>query len=430
MNKAMKSVTDVAIIGAGPYGLSLAAHLAGLGVEHRIFGQPMQSWIDGTPAGMLLKSDGFASNLSDPANRFTLKQYCLDRSIGYADLGWPVPREIFIAYGLEFQRRLIPHLERKLVASIDRGTDAFHLRCDDGETVAARRVIIATGLAPFAYMPPQFENLPVDRRSHSVAVSGPRRFAGRNVVVVGGGASALDLAALLHETGASVTLAARASMLDIHYKMRLPRPWSDRLSAPLSGIGPSWRSRILCDFPHIFRLLPAAKRLDTVKNHLGPAAGWFMKERVENTFPILLGYRSMTAEATAAHLRLTFETPEGTRVLTPEHVIAATGFHIALERLQFLSDNMRGALATIGGAPILSSKFESSLPDLFFIGPAAANCFGPVMRFSFGAGFTAQRLSRHLQRTTRDRRPEYFPSAPSPEPERPKGRNFYGRPAS
>ena len=57
---------QTAIIGAGPYGLSLAAHLAAAGADFRIFGKPLTSWRDHMPKGMMLKSDGFASNLSAP----------------------------------------------------------------------------------------------------------------------------------------------------------------------------------------------------------------------------------------------------------------------------------------------------------------------------------------------------------------------------
>jgi len=57
--------TNVAIIGAGPYGLSLAAHLKILAVEHQVFGTPMSFWRDSTPPGMELKSEGSACDLFD-----------------------------------------------------------------------------------------------------------------------------------------------------------------------------------------------------------------------------------------------------------------------------------------------------------------------------------------------------------------------------
>jgi cation diffusion facilitator CzcD-associated flavoprotein CzcO len=56
---------ETAIIGAGPYGLSIAAHFRSRGISFRVFGRPMDSWLRHMPKGMHLKSDGFASNLSD-----------------------------------------------------------------------------------------------------------------------------------------------------------------------------------------------------------------------------------------------------------------------------------------------------------------------------------------------------------------------------
>lgn len=398
----LDSTTDIAIIGAGPYGLSLAAHLTQGGVEHRIFGQPMQGWIDGTPAGMLLKSEGFASNLSDPAAEATLKNFCLEHNIRYADLGLPPQREVFIAYGLQFWQRRVPHLSQKLVTSVERSGDLFRLICDDGEMLAARRVIVASGIASYAYIPPLIDALPRDHRSHSATVSDPRSFAGRAVVIIGAGASAIDLAVLLHEAGAAVTMAARRPTLEIHgstppQRRLLPR----QIRAPISGIGPSWRSRLYCDFPHLFRFLPAEMRLHIVKTHLGPAGGWFMKERFEDKFALLLGYRRIATEAMGPRVRLRFELENEMRSVEADHVIAATGYRVDLDRLDFLSTELRDSLTRIGAAPALSRHFESSVPGLFFIGPTAANSFGPVMRFTFGARFTALRLSQHLARRRR-----------------------------
>ena len=110
----MNTTIDIAIIGAGPYGLSLAAHLSAANLDVRVFGQPMQFWRDHMPEGMVLKSEGFASNLWHPDGAFTLKDYCSERGLPYKDLGLPVPLQTFCDYGEAFQKRFVPNLDRAL----------------------------------------------------------------------------------------------------------------------------------------------------------------------------------------------------------------------------------------------------------------------------------------------------------------------------
>ena len=124
---------DLAIIGAGPYGLSLAAYLKAYGVNFRIFGQPMDFWLSHMPKGMKLKSEGFASSLYDPKAEFTLQTYCKQKGIEYADSGIPVPLEVFAAYGLEFQKRFVPQLEKKLVEQLQRTATVFNCAWTTGK---------------------------------------------------------------------------------------------------------------------------------------------------------------------------------------------------------------------------------------------------------------------------------------------------------
>src|SRR6202521_1858233 len=236
---------DTAIIGAGPYGLSVAAHFRHRGIQFRIFGRPMDSWLAHMPKGMMLKSDGFASNIYDHDSAFTLGQFCADRGIEYADAGIPVRLETFTAYGLAFRDRMVPELEDKMVVSVDRLSDGFLLTLADGETVKARKVVLAVGITHFAYVPETLAQLPAELLSHSSRHHDLDPFRNRTVAVIGGGSSALDLAGLLHEAGADVQLVSRRTSLKFHGAPKMgetPSWWQD-MKRPRSGIGPGWRLR-------------------------------------------------------------------------------------------------------------------------------------------------------------------------------------------
>jgi len=397
----MPNSSAVVIIGAGPYGLSIAAHLRAKDVEHRIIGDPMRFWLGHMPKGMLLKSDGFASTLYDPKAEFTLRRYCDERNIEYADLGTPIRVEDFCAYGLEFQQRFAPNLESKRVTLLERTGAGFTLSLSNGESIAAERVVIATGLSHFEHVPSELATLPNDLLSHSSAHVHLHQFKGRDVTVIGGGASATELATLLHEAGSNVRMVARRPSIELHSRIEFPRTLAQTIRQPLTTIGPGWKSRFFTDLPLIFHNLPKPTQYRLTKGFLGPAGGWFLRGRFDRV-PLLAGYQIKGAEASGdrAILWLKSENGDEQRIET-EHVIAATGYRADIRRLPFPSAGIKSQLKLFNNVPKLSSHFESSVPGLFFVGPAAVDSFGPVLRFACGAKFTASRLSNHLARTSR-----------------------------
>jgi thioredoxin reductase len=392
---------DTVIIGAGPYGLSVAAHLRHQGIPFRIFGRPMDSWLQHMPKGMMLKSDGFASDIYDPEQAFTLRQFCAESGIKYADTGVPVQLETFGAYGLAFRDRMVPELEDKMVANVDRSPGGFVVRLEDGEAIQARRVVLAIGITHFEYIPESLAQLPPEFLSHSARHREVEPFRGRSVIVIGGGASALDLAGLLQEAGAQVQLVTRRSELKFHSQPTgKPRSWWQQIRHPQSGLGPGMRSRFFADAPAAFYYLPEGLRLEIVRKTLGPSGGWFIRDKVIGKVPLHLACTPQGADVQNGKVRLSIQAADGSkREVVAEHIIAATGYRVDLERLKFVSSEIRSKIRTVGGAPVLSTGFESSVPGLYFAGVAAANSFGPVMRFAFGAGFAARTITRALAKS-------------------------------
>lgn len=395
----MASITDVAIIGAGPYGLSCSAYLRGCGVEHVIFGSPMAAWRENMPAGMSLKSDGFASSLYDPQDRWTLRRYCADHGLPYADLGLPVSLETFIAYGLFFQTQLVPSLDRREVVRVSAAHGRFCLDLSDGDAIHAKRVVLATGINYYRHIPPELRHLPVEALTHSSEHQDVAALRGRRIAIIGRGASAVDLAMLAHEAGAEVQLVTRSPRIAFHAPPRESRNLWVRLRYPTTGVGPGWWNYFYWRAPGLFQHLPAAMRYEHVRTALGPAPGWFVRNRVEGKFPVHLGWNVTGATVKNSHVALNIKAANGKAAeIKADHIIAATGFQTDIARLGFLDEPLKRKIATAHGAPLLSKHFESSVPDLYFVGMPSAPTFGPVMRFAVGSRFTADRLSRHLAR--------------------------------
>jgi cation diffusion facilitator CzcD-associated flavoprotein CzcO len=388
---------DVAIIGAGPYGLSLAAHLRARRVEHRIFGEPMGSWKSNMPQGMLLKSYPWASCLSDPGSEFTVKSFCTERAKPYHDQLMPLPLSRFIEYGEAFQTRYVPDVERKVLKALEPGPGGFRASFDDGETVDARRVVMAVGLHPFKRLPREAEHLPADLCSHSGEYGSLASLDGKEVIVVGSGSSATDLAALLRERGISVSLVARAPGLDFADRPR-QRSLFERAAAPMSGIGHGWTMGVCAKYPQLIRLLSADLRVRLANaNALGPLGGAFVKDRVVGKVPLWLDRALQKTEARNGKVVLDLVDAGGARhSLRGDHVIFATGYKIDVGRLGFLNQSLLRQIRLVERAPQLSAHYETSVPGLHFIGPAAANSFGPVCRFVYGTYHPARHLARYL----------------------------------
>ena len=394
--------TEVAVIGAGPNGLSVAAHLRHAGVEHRVFGRTMGAWRFNMPAGMMLKSEPYASDLSAPGPGFLARDYCHQAEEVYHERVIPLSREQFVAYGSWFASQLVPEVEETEITSLSRlPTGGFSLLTANGEHIRAARVVVATGMMPFAFVPPELSGFPPDLVSHTSEHADLAGFRGKDVLVVGGGSSALETAALLLEQGAAVKLVIRSDGMEWPVPNLADPTRLQRLRRPVARLCEGW-SCWGCDrLPDLFRLLPKEIRADKGVSFLGPAGAWWLRERVEGRVPMLFGHQVLGAERVVGdRVRLHLSTSDGAVTECADHVIAGTGFRLDLSRLDYVTPSLRGNLKLFAGAPVLNHHLESNVPGLFFTGALAAPSLGPVMRFIAGTHFTGPRLVHRI----RDRR--------------------------
>lgn len=393
----MNDAVDVAIVGAGPYGLSLAAHLRKAGVSMRQFGDVMSLWRDSMPAGMFLKSQGFASNLSDPDGTHTLAAFCAATGRPYADYGLPVPISTFIAYGQWFADQAVGEVEETRVARITAEPGCFELTLATGEVARARRVVVAAGVEHFAWMPAELAGLPACIATHASAHADMSVFAGQKIVVLGAGQAALETAALLHEQGTGVQIVMRkAAPVWNGMPLAADRPLVQRLQEPEAGLGSGWGTWFYSRYPELFRRLPEATRTYRARTALGPAGASWLRPRVEGEIPILGSRQLRWAKGTAGGITLGLDGPGGREELSVDHVIAATGFRADVSRLGFLGERVRAGLRTVARTPVVGKDYQSSVPGLYFMGPGVAPTFGPVMRFVYGADHAARAMAPAL----------------------------------
>lgn len=391
--------TEVLVVGAGPYGISIAAHLRARGVDHVIAGKPMDSWTEHSPVGTYLKSEPYASDPSTPRPGYDVRAWSKVIGREYIDRIIPLSSSQFLEYADWFMGELVPDIRVDLVRSVTPAADGFEVGFEGGDSLTARQVVVATGLPAYKYLPEELSGLPADLVSHSNDLHDLSGFSGRKVAVVGAGQSALETAALLHEKGAEVQIVARVPQL--FWNQPNP-PYVSRLGQvkrPVNKLCEGWR----CQFyftPAAFRRLPAEVQATKGRTFLGASGAYWLKDRVDGVIDTLTGYHVKKADPAGDRIRL-FLGGQKETVVEADHVVAGTGFRVNLARLEFLDPGLRARVDTFKNYPVVSRVGESSVPGLYFAGAHTAASLGPSVRFIAGTHKISRPLASRLQRRAR-----------------------------
>ena len=390
---------DVVVVGAGPYGLSVAAHLIGRGLHVAVFGKVLKLWREHMPSGMCLRSHWWASNLSDPDKKYSFDRFFREHK-QYKKC-YPLPIETFIDYGLWFQKYAVPNVDETYVTSIERTGNQFLLTLQDGRQVRAAAVVMAIGLYYYANRPEEYGGLPSELVSHSFEHANFQRFAGKQVVVVGGGQSAVEYTALLQEVGASVHLVVRHPIHWLEPDRTEERTFFEQILAPNAGIAPGWKNWALEYLPYLFQRFPQPRKDRYIRNHYTAAASDWLRDRVIGKAVLHEVRKIETMQAVGNGVEVRLDNGEK---LNADHVMLATGYKVDIHRLTMLHPSLLTEIRTNRDEPMLNAWFESSVPGLYFVGLSSLRSFGPLYRFVVGCKAAAPRVAAAVARkVARDR---------------------------
>ena len=389
---------DAVVVGAGPYGLSTAAHLLGRGLNVAVFGKTAEFWRRHMPHGMLLRSHWWATNLSDPDGAYGFDRYF--RACKTSKKCYPLPREAFIDYASWFQEHAVPCVDETYVAAVEHQGDHFLLTLEDGRKAKSASVVMAIGLHYYADRPVPYDRLPAGLVSHSSEHNDLSRFNGRCVIVIGGGQSAVEYAALLHEAGATVHLVSRRPIFWLPADRAGQRSALERILAPTASISPGWQSWVLEHSPYLLYRFPQESKDRCNRSYCTASASDWLRDRVIGRVARHEG-QTVAAWDVAdgkVHARIS-----GGEEVSADHVILATGYRVDVARLTMIHPSLLAEIQTEMATPVLSSSFESSVPGLYFVGVTSMRAFGPLYRFVAGCKAAAPRVAAGVARRRIDR---------------------------
>lgn len=360
---------DVIIIGSGPFGISLAAHAVANSLDYKLFGYPMDFWKNQMPQDMFIRTPHDFVSFSDAKQELTIHKFAEDTG---TRLITPLPRPIFIEYANWFAKMAGIEFTTKLVAKVEQGNGHFDVTDEAGDHYKAKNIIIATGVTNFKYIPEFLKAFPSELVTHTNGYTNFSAFSGKRVAVLGSGQSAWEAAGLLHRDGAEVELI---------YRKEKPNYAGSR-EAEIA----------LRDLGDVFYHLPTDEKEKGWGQSPGSIAH-FLKPYVDGIIPETAGVAIETLEQINEHeLKILLTNGEEKIV---NHIIAATGYHINLDKVNFLDKDLRLTIAREEGFhqfPKLKESFESSVPGLYFAGPLSSHSHGPTFRFLLGLRKTAQSI--------------------------------------
>lgn len=380
----MTKYASLLIIGAGPYGLAMAASAKHRHIDYLIVGQPMDFWKSNMPRGLLLRSP--CDWHIDPLSVHTIHNYIKTKNLSKDEVE-PIPLELFLSYARWFQEEKAIEILPSLVQRLDHSNHTFEAILDSTDTIVSKYVLVAPGFRYFKNIPEEFlKILPSGRSSHTCDLVNTESLRGKRCLIIGGRQSAFEWAALISEQGAEI----------VHLSHRHETPKFE----PSDW---SWVSKLVDDTvttPDWYRKLSLGQREEI--SHRFWAEGrlklepWLGPRINKDTIKVWPRSQVVACE----------EHPNGElevkldvgATLAVDHVILATGYKVNTSQIPYLSHgNILEELKTKNGYPTLDESFQSNIPGLFLTSLPAGQDFGPFFGFVIGAPAAARIIGSYIE---------------------------------
>ena len=383
--------TNLLIIGAGPFGLAMAAYAKHLDIDHLVVGKPMDFWKSNMPQGLILRSA--CDWHLDPLEIHTIEKYLQAKNLTPGDVE-PLSLEFYLGYATWFQEQKriepIPSFVQRL-DHLDGTRNLFEATLDDGETLRAKNVLLAIGFRYFKNIPAELAAvLPAGSFSHTCDLVDFDDLKGKRCLIIGGRQSAFEWTALLHEHGAAA--------IHVSYRHETPAfkesdwSWVSRLVDAMVG-NPGWYRG----------LSPGQKEQVNQRfwvegrSKLEP---WLWPRISNETVKVWPKTQVVSCdERPDVGLEVNLDVGE---TLTLDHIILATGYKVNMVKVPFLANgNILSRLGIKDGYPILDEHFQSNIPGLFITSIPATQDFGPFFAFTVGAGASARIIGTTITKASK-----------------------------
>ena len=378
--------TDLLIIGAGPFGLAIAAQAAHLGIEHLVVGRPMEFWRKNMPQGMYLRSA--CDWHLDPVNIHTIEKFLETRGQTSHDVE-PLSLEFYLSYAEWFQTQKQITTRPAYIERLDHA-NGFVAATVDGDTIQARQVALAPGFKHFANIPDELKALlPEGRYTHTCEFTDFSSAANTRYLIIGGRQSAFEWAALLLEAGAS----------SIYISHRHDTPAFEE--SDWSWVNPLVDA--IADNPNWFRSLSQAEKDDVSRRQWAEGRlklePWLAPRLVDERVKVLPNTGLVKAVEQNGELAVTMSNGE---TVVCDKVVFATGYKVDISRVPVLSSgNILDQLETRNGFPVLDDHLQTSVPGLFITSMPAMQDFGPFFGFTIAVRVSAKLICDAIVRRNR-----------------------------